>query len=113
MSDHFPLTYDSYKPVKDDDLISIVSGRLPEDVLEWRKLRFGQFGYVPYVADFLAHSLIDLHEMEDLLNAGCPHELATSILMGTSPFGEDPNWHYGKDTPDEPVEYEHEGVTTA
>jgi hypothetical protein len=109
MSNH-PLTY---KPIKHGGLISAVSNLHPEDVLEWRKLRFREFGYVPYVADFLAHSRIDLHEMEDLLDAGCTHELATSILMGTSPFGEDPQWHYGRDTPDEEPSPERTGVTTA
>ena len=86
-----PLTY---KPIKDARVISEVTAAYqhPEDVLEWRRSQFRTFGFVDYSADLLAGTRIDLHDMEDLLKAGCSHDLAMSILIGTTWHGDDPAW---------------------
>lgn len=96
-----PLNYNRPKTATVKGTVSSLYRPHPEDVLEWRKTRFLQFGYAPYVADFLAESRIDLHAMEDLLANDCPLELATEILMGTTWFGEDPHWGL-QEVPDEP-----------
>lgn len=54
-------------------------------------------GFVDFVADFLASTRIDLHQMESLLGRGCPHRTAAEILMGTSVFGEDEHWQWSDD----------------
>jgi len=106
-----PLTY---KQPSVDDLKGTVSDSIthPEDVLEWRKFQFRSFGYAPYLADFLAESRIDLHAMEGLLNAGCPHELATAILMGTAWHGEDDRWNADATEPEEPEDDDTESDQT-
>lgn len=64
----------------------------PEKVLNWRKDQFERLGFLEYIADFLASTRIDLHQMEDLLSSGCAHTTAIEILIGTMWSGDDPNW---------------------
>lgn len=66
----------------------------PEGVLSWREQQFAAMGFASYVAEFLATTKIDLHQMEDLLTKGCPHEFACRILMGTHFLGDDERWQW-------------------
>lgn len=66
----------------------------PEPVLAWREAEFKRMGFVDFVADFLASTRIDLHMMQDLLEAGCPHREAAEILIGTAWYGEDEQWRW-------------------
>lgn len=83
-----------YKTPSPDAVSVEVSGSNihSEQVLQWREREFKRMGFVDFVADFLASTRIDLHQMESLLKAGCEHRTAAEILMGTSTFGEDENW---------------------
>lgn len=78
----------SSAPVKID-----VAGR-SEQVLRYRKEEFERFGFASYVAEYLASTQIDLHRMEDLLKAGCAHDVALRILNGTTWKADvnDPAW---------------------
>lgn len=79
---------------------SIVSGEVSgsathsEQVLQWREEQFKRMGFMDFVADFLASTRIDLHQMEDLLEAGCPHRTAAEILIGTAWWGDDDQWRW-------------------
>lgn len=66
-----------------------------DEVLDWRQRRFRELGFVPYVADVLAESRVDLHQMGALLGKGCSHDLAAQILVGTMWSGEDPSAYTG------------------
>ena len=65
-----------------------------EQVLVWRKESFDHMGFSELLADFLASTRIDLHRMRSLLAAGCTHDLAAQILMGTTYSGDDDQWHF-------------------
>lgn len=104
-ANRYPATYNSPEP---EAVISEVSGsgRHSELVLNWRQEEFRRLGFASYVADLAAASNIDLHMMEDLLDRGCPHDLALQILMGTAWNGEDPNWRWTNEK-DMIDEYQH------
>lgn len=69
-----------------------------EKVFDWRDEEFVRMGFANYVASFLASTRIDLHEMETLLNRGCPHDIACQILMGTMWSGEDEHWMWSDES---------------
>ncbi|HET8987601.1 MAG TPA: hypothetical protein VFN43_03730 [Humibacillus sp.] len=52
----------------------------PLDVVEWRSCRLREAGFAPALADSLARKRIDLHALLELVDAGCPPELAARIL---------------------------------
>jgi hypothetical protein len=54
----------------------------PDPVVTWRSDRLLQAGYPPQDASVLAVSPeVDLHTAVDLLDRGCPLELALQILL--------------------------------
>lgn len=113
-SEH-PLTYNPHQGGSITSEVS-VAFQHPEDVLKWRQRQFRAFGFVDYTADLLAGTRIDLHHMKNLLDKGCPHDLAMSILIGTTAYGDDPQW-IGRDTYEQPeaadaAEHESVGATT-
>lgn len=59
----------------------------PLDVVEWRLCRLREAGFSPALAASLARMRVDLHALLELVDAGCPPELAARIL---SPL-EDPS----------------------
>lgn len=87
------------------EVMSTVSDLAPEaeKVLAWRQAEFRRFGYVDYVADFLAATRIDLTQIEDLIKRGCALDLAAQILMGTDWHGEDELWRWSDENLDEIV----------
>jgi hypothetical protein len=57
------------------------TGRRARDVLHWRRERLVQAGAPPPLATRLAHDEhYDLHALIELLERGCPPELAARIL---------------------------------
>ncbi len=52
----------------------------PERVLQWRISRLVRAGYDEAAAEKLARSPVDLHRAIDLVEQGCPPELAVRIL---------------------------------
>lgn len=52
-----------------------------ERVERWRIEYALDLGYAPASALTIALSAADLHHLEDLIRAGCPHELAAQILL--------------------------------
>ncbi|GAA2499408.1 hypothetical protein GCM10009858_42180 [Terrabacter carboxydivorans] len=52
----------------------------PLDVLEWRLCRLREAGFGPALAASLARMRVDLHALLELVDAGCPPELAARIL---------------------------------
>ena len=62
---------------------TLVAGRESEEirVYLWRLRRLEGFGYSDEAADELAASSVDLHELEALLEAGCPRDTAPAILL--------------------------------
>lgn len=94
MSDELTLT-----PSKPSDSTSVTVemsefGVHSEAVLSWRVKEFTRMGFAEFVADFLASTRIDLHQMDALLQSGCAHELAAQILMGTMWSGDDDQWRF-------------------
>lgn len=83
-----------YKTRTPDEVTVEVSGSAihSDQVLKWREDQFKRMGFFDYIAEFLASTRIDLHQMEDLLKAGCPHRTAAEILIGTCWAGEDEHW---------------------
>lgn len=59
----------------------------PLDVVEWRLCRLREAGFPPVLASVLARQRVDLHALLQLVDAGCPPELAARIL---SPLDELP-----------------------
>lgn len=59
----------------------------PLDVVEWRLCRLREAGFPPVLASVLARQRVDLHALLELVDAGCPPELAARIL---SPFDDFP-----------------------
>lgn len=62
----------------------------PIDVVAWRTCRLHEAGFPWALADSLARTRADLHELLSLVDAGCPPDLAARILApideGTSPW---------------------------
>lgn len=68
MSPHLPITR-SRRP------------RVPVDVVEWRRRRLAEAGFAPELAaDLASQARVDLHELLQLVDRGCPPELAARIL---------------------------------
>lgn len=52
----------------------------PVDVVAWRACRLREAGFPPLLADELAAQRVDLHALLQLVDAGCPPDLAARIL---------------------------------
>lgn len=52
----------------------------PVDVRAWRRCRLLEYGFPPTLAQTLAGQRIDLHALLQLVDRGCPPELAARIL---------------------------------
>jgi hypothetical protein len=52
----------------------------PQDVVQWRTCRLLEAGFPPALVDLLARMRVDLHRLLELVDAGCPPELAARIL---------------------------------
>ena len=52
----------------------------PLDVVEWRRCRLREAGFPALLARDLAGQRVDLHALLELVDAGCPPELAARIL---------------------------------
>jgi hypothetical protein len=52
----------------------------PIDVVGWRRCRLLENGFPPPLADELARQRVDLHALLQLVDRGCPPELAARIL---------------------------------
>lgn len=52
----------------------------PVDVVTWRACRLREAGFPTDLADTLAAAHVDLHALLQLVDAGCPPELAARIL---------------------------------
>ena len=59
----------------------------PVDVIAWRTCRLREAGFPPPLAEVLAVGRVDLHALLQLVDAGCPPQLAARIL---SPVGDAP-----------------------
>jgi hypothetical protein len=57
----------------------------PVEVVAWRTCRLREAGFPPTLAEGLAAGRVDLHALLQLVDAGCPPELAARIL---SPDGD-------------------------
>ena len=68
------------------------SGGPPLDVVDWRYCRLREAGFPPVLASTLARTRVDLHALLQLVDAGCPPELAARILSPT-PTGSRPADH--------------------
>jgi hypothetical protein len=56
-------------------------GPLPPDVAGWRRSVLERAGFAPSLATALAEDArIDLHDLLNLVDRGCPAELAARIL---------------------------------
>jgi hypothetical protein len=52
----------------------------PVDVVTWRACRLREAGFPTHLAEALAVGHVDLHALLQLVDAGCPPELAARIL---------------------------------
>jgi hypothetical protein len=52
----------------------------PVDVVAWRACRLREAGFPDALATALASQRVDLHALLQLVDAGCPPELAARIL---------------------------------
>jgi len=52
----------------------------PADVVAWRACRLHEAGFPWALADSVARTHTDLHELLQLVDAGCPPQLAARIL---------------------------------
>lgn len=59
----------------------------PVDVVTWRACRLREAGFPPSLADDLATRRVDLHALLQLVDAGCPPELAARILSPLDDVG--------------------------
>ena len=58
----------------------------PVDVTTWRRCRLLEAGFEPELADRIAADhLVDIHALLDLVDRGCPPDLALRIL---APLGQ-------------------------
>ena len=55
----------------------------PIDVVAWRACRLREAGFPNALAATLASQRVDLHALLQLVDAGCPPELAARILSPT------------------------------
>ncbi len=61
----------------------------PADVVTWRRCRLLEAGFPAALADRLAAGRIDLHALLQLVDRGCPPELAARLLAPLGPAGEE------------------------
>lgn len=59
----------------------------PVDVGQWRACRLREAGFRPALADALAAKRVDLHALLQLVDAGCPPDLAARILSSADDTG--------------------------
>jgi hypothetical protein len=52
----------------------------PLDVIAWRVCRLREAGFSAALAEALARQRVDLHALLQLVDAGCPPDLAARIL---------------------------------
>jgi hypothetical protein len=52
----------------------------PSDIVEWRARRLRDGGFPADLAQALAGQAVDLHALLQLVDAGCPPDLAARIL---------------------------------
>jgi hypothetical protein len=64
------------------------SPAMPVDIVEWRARRLTEAGFPAALADVLAHQRVDLHALLQLVDAGCPPELAARILSPVDDAGD-------------------------
>jgi hypothetical protein len=57
-----------------------MTGGPPADVVEWRTCRLLEHGFPAALAARLARDPVDLHALLELVDRGCPPELAARIL---------------------------------
>lgn len=57
-----------------------MTGGAPAEVVEWRRSRLAEHGFPPGLAWRLARQPVDLHALLELVDRGCPPELAARIL---------------------------------
>jgi hypothetical protein len=65
-----------------------MASELPNPVVQWRRDNLLGAGFDFELAVELAHSRVDLHALLELVDRGCPAELAARIL---APL-DDPRW---------------------
>jgi hypothetical protein len=58
----------------------------PVDVVQWRACRLREAGFPPALALRLARQRVDLHALLQLVDRGCPPELAARILAPDDPL---------------------------
>ena len=57
------------------------TGRVPSDVVEWRRMLLAEAGFAEALAHRLARDAdYDLHGLLNLVDRGCPPQLAARIL---------------------------------
>jgi hypothetical protein len=61
---------------------------VPVDIAQWRARRLREAGFPPGLAEGLAVQRVDLHELLQLVDAGCPPELAARILSPLDDTGD-------------------------
>ena len=61
----------------------------PADVVTWRRCRLLEVGFPAALAERLAAGRIDLHALLQLVDRGCPPELAARLLAPLGPAGEE------------------------
>jgi len=59
----------------------------PVDVRGWRRCRLLEYGFPPALAERLADQRTDLHALLQLVDRGCPPELAAQILSPLDEVG--------------------------
>jgi hypothetical protein len=60
----------------------MTSGDIQNDkVLSWREDRLLAMGFDPVRAFDIACTILDLHQLEDLLGRGCPPQTALAIVQ--------------------------------
>jgi NTE family protein len=69
------LIQESYR-----ETTSFLASHSGDDVSDWRKRRLEEAGFDPTLAAELATTKVDLHALLNLLDRGCPPDLATRIL---------------------------------
>jgi hypothetical protein len=57
------------------------------DVVAWRRCRLLEYGFPLSLADALSRQRVDLHALLQLVDRGCPPELAARILSPLQELG--------------------------